>query len=312
MENLAPVILFVYNRPDKTYETLQALKKNHFAEESDLYIFSDGARDSSQIENVNKVRKIISEVKGFKRVRLFLEENNKGLANSVIDGVSQIIRKHEKVIVLEDDLITSKFFLRYMNEGLNYYQKNSDIWSMSGYTPSINLPDDYHERIYITPRGCSWGWGTWRDRWEKIDWQIADYEKFKKDGKAKKQFNKSGNDMCIMLENQMKGFIDSWAIRWCYNQFQRGSYTIYPTVSFVENTGITGESTHGSLSNRYSTTLIENYDMKFKDLPLNEKILKEFSSFYHMNLTNYIGIIFRYLGVYKQVKKVIKKVIVPN
>ncbi|OXS79114.1 glycosyltransferase [Domibacillus enclensis] len=309
MENLAPILLFVYNRPDTTKKTIEALIKNELSKESELYIFSDAAKDTSQKKKVDEVRKIIHDVNGFKNVHLKIEEKNKGLANSIIDGVTKVAENQGKVIVLEDDLITSPWFLRYMNDTLNLYEDNSKIWSISGYSPAINFPEDYNNDLYLTGRACSWGWATWNSRWKLIDWDISNYSSFKKDKKQKKAFNRQGNDMSFMLRNQMKGYIDSWAIRWCYNQFLNNSLTIYPRYSYIENIGFKNSSTHGSLSRNFEVTLAKRYPIDLiVDEMQNPSIIKEFSAKYNLTWINYLGQLSREIGIYKLVKSFVKKI----
>ncbi|MFJ8259761.1 sugar transferase [Peribacillus asahii] len=309
MEKLAPIVLFVYNRPEKTYNTLQALKDNDLAKQSILYIFSDGPKNEEQSYKVEKVREIIQDVQGFKDVQVFYSNSNHGLANSVISGVSKIIKEYGKVIVLEDDLITSRYFLNFMNEALHFYKNNNKIWSISGYTPKIDFPNYYESDIYITTRACSWGWGTWGDRWEKIDWEIKDYHEFKKNKLQRKRFNSSGNDMSNMLDEQVRGVIDSWAIRWCFNQFTVESYTVYPNCSFIKNTGLIGDSTHGSLNKNFINEIVDYYDINFTNEELDNQILSQFSDYYNLKYYNYLGIILKRVGLYRKIKPLYKKYI---
>ncbi len=164
--DLAPIVLFVYNRPDLTKETLSALKKNTLASESELFIFSDGSKSEKDFDKVNEVRKLIKNINGFKSVRVFENKENKGLANSIIFGVTKIINKYGKIIVLEDDLITSKYFLKFMNEGLNFYKNNKKIGSITGYNKPSHFMKfkNYDKDLYLSSRFSSWGWATWKDR----------------------------------------------------------------------------------------------------------------------------------------------------
>ena len=174
--NLAPIILFVYNRPEHTKKTVEALKSNLFASESLLFIFSDGYKNQNDKRAVEDVRKYISTISGFKEIKINLKDNNLGLANSVISGVTEVINKYDKAIVLEDDIITSKYFLKFMNEALDFYEEDKRIYSISGYNFPIKIPESYQHKIYISPRPSSWGWATWKDRWEKVDWNISDFD----------------------------------------------------------------------------------------------------------------------------------------
>ncbi|MBP3041776.1 sugar transferase, partial [Bacillaceae bacterium Marseille-Q3522] len=237
---LAPVVVFVYNRPNHTQETLEALKCNKLASETDMYIFSDNARNEKDASKVNAVRAYIRDFANraiFHSVKIIEAEKNNGLANSVISGVTQIIKTYGKVIVVEDDLVTSTDFLVYMNSSLDYYQLDNTIWSISGYTFSMKSLEDYKNDVYLSYRACSWGWATWEDRWIKTDWDVSDYNKFIYNYKCRKAFNLGGSDLAGMLDIQMESRIDSWAIRWCYAQFKCGKFTVYPKESKVINIG---------------------------------------------------------------------------
>ena len=220
---LAPVILFVYRRDVK--KTIDSLLKNNLANQTDLFIYSDGAKNDKDLDDVIIVRDSIKEIYGFKSVTLINSDKNKGLANSIIDGVTKTINEYGRVIVLEDDLIVSKDFLQYMNEALNYYDKDPAIWSISGYGPKLPCLNQYRKDFYLSLRASSWGWAVWKDRWSSVDWLVKDFDKLQKDHKKRKMFNLGGNDMYRMLELQMLGKIDSWAIRWCFSQFSQNKYT---------------------------------------------------------------------------------------
>jgi len=287
---LAPVILFVYNRPEHTKKMIEALSKNELAVDSNVYIFSDAAKNEKSVETVNAVREFIDtleEKKYFKSLTINKAEKNRGLANSVISGVSQIIRKHGKVIVLEDDLITSPDFLTYMNNALNYYNDKEKVWSISGYNIPIEIPKDYKSDIYYSYRGCSWGWATWKNRWEQVDWDVKDYGDFKKNKYLRQQFNRGGRDLANMLDNQMSGKIDSWAIRWCYSQSKKDLLTVYPVNSKVKNIGLDGSGTHSGISKDYDVELARGFSsFNFDDPELDDRILKSFKNHY-ISLINY-------------------------
>ena len=237
MSSLSPIILFVYNRPEETKKTLDTLQVNLLAEETDLYIFSDAAKEPSQQENVKDVRSIIHSVDGFKSVSIIEQEKNKGLAPSIIDGVSSVLLKHKKAIVLEDDLVTSPNFLSYMNQSLDFYEKDKQIASISGCTYHINIPQNYLYDVYFTRRMCSHGWAIWLDRWESIDWELKDYDSFKNNWRENLKLMKGGEDLPRMLAAYKKGKINSWAVRFCYHQYKTNTFTVWPTQSKVDNKG---------------------------------------------------------------------------
>lgn len=244
VEDLAPIVLFVYNRPEHTAQTIEALKKNDLAENSELYIFSDAPKKESVREKVQAVREYIRTIEGFKKVTIIEREKNYGLAKSVIEGVSDIINRYGRVIVLEDDLITEKFFLKYMNEALIKYENSSRVYTISGYSyigKKIDLPDTYFLKI-----SCSWSWGTWKDRWEKLDIECAGWEKLKEDRKLRKEFD---YDYCypyldLFIKQMEEETISSWAIKWYWTIFNNDGLTLYPSIPLVFNAGFDGSGEH--------------------------------------------------------------------
>lgn len=279
MKNLAPIILFVYARPEHTRKMIEALAKNTLAKESEVYIFSDNAKKSKDNEKVKEVREYINTIPKkdyFKKVTIIEAKENKGLANSVIDGVTEIINEKERAIVVEDDLISSKFFLEYMNNALEFYSKDESIWSISGYNLPIEIPKEYEYDVYLGYRGCSWGWATWKDRWNTVDWEVKDYKKFKHSYVERKKINRGGPDMAQMLDAQMKGLCDSWAIRWCYEQSKQNKYTIYPVKSLIQNCGLDGTGTHSGINNSFDVELNQTLPTLKRNLVINKKISKSF------------------------------------
>lgn len=276
--NLAPICLFTYNRLEETKKTFVALQQNFLASDSELFIFSDGWKSEQGKEKIEDVRNFLKTITGFKTITIFEAEKNKGLASSIIQGVTQIISKFGKVIVLEDDLITAPNFLNFMNQGLDFFETNKKIHSISGFSlllPSLNtLEKDF----YLGFRASSWGWATWLDRWSQIDWEVKDYDTFKKSLKLKNDFRKGGNDLPRMLRHQMTGKIDSWAIRWCYHQFRKNQLTVFPVKSKVESIGFGSAATHTKKTKRFDTVLDTSAQKSFTFdhlNELNESLIKE-------------------------------------
>ena len=244
---LAPIILFVYNRPEHTKKTVDALKKNEFASESVLYVFSDGAKEEATEEQKNKIREIrnyIHTITGFKELIIEEAPKNKGLANSVIYGVTKVINTHGKAIVVEDDIVTHPFFLRFMNECLDKYEDRRDIFMIGGYNMAFEFPWWYWKDIYVVHRSCSWGWATWKSCWDLADWSVSDYSIMCQDINLQNKFNRGGNDMFPMLTAQMNGKIDSWAIRWDYSLYKHDAVCIRPVRTLVTNNGLDGTGIH--------------------------------------------------------------------
>ncbi len=280
--SLAPIILFVYNRPWHTQQTVEALQKNDLSSESDLYIFADGPKVNAtdeQKEKIKQVREYIHKISGFKSVTICEKETNCGLANSVIAGVSKIINKFGKAIVVEDDLVTSKYFLRFMNEALDFFENDDQIFSVSGYNypaKTMEIQKNYKHDLYLSYRHASWGWATWKNRWNTIDWEVVDFKKFSENTKLQKAFNRGGADMSGMLKAQMEGKIDSWAIRFDYSMFKQNKFNIRPVKSLVTNVGLDSSGTHTGADEKLITTLDDDWMPQIETVKSNKKILKNF------------------------------------
>lgn len=284
----APVILFVYNRPDHTMQTLNALDNNIDADKSELYIFSDYAKNSQDIDAVLKVRAKLREFEKkshFKIIHICEAKEHKGLAGSIITGVSDIISQYGQAIVLEDDLVTSVDFLKFMNGALRYYEAEEKVWSIAGYTPDLKCLSKYKKDVYMCLRAGSWGWATWKDRWDSVDWEVKDYADFIGNKKKKRQFKKRGYNLPDMLERQMQGKIDSWAIRFCYEQFKQNKVTVNPTVSRIKNIGLDGTGTHGGISEKWKVHLNEKeQDIHYIPIEMNKKLINSYYTFFAGNV----------------------------
>jgi len=304
---LAPVILFVYRRDVK--KTIDSLLNNNLANQTDLFIYSDGSKNEKDKEDVIIVRDFIKNIYGFKSVTLFNSEKNKGLANSIIDGVTRIINEYGRVIVLEDDLLVSKDFLEYMNNALNYYNNDKMIWSISGFGPNLSCLNKNHKNLYLSPRASSWGWASWKDQWNSVDWICKDFYALKKDLKLRSMFELGGNDMYKMLELQMLGKIDSWAIRWCFSQFLQNKYTVYPVKSKIINLGLydnkgthTRNDNHGSISiisESKNKFFLDNYEVSFTKLEIDRKIVSCFKKHHNLKTITQFGFFFKKNGGYE-------------
>lgn len=291
---LAPVIIFVYSRLDHTKKLIDCLNKNINIQNTDVWIFSDGYKEKSY-KKVKEVRDYIHSLEGnnnFKSLHIIEAKKNQGLANSVIKGVSNILEKYDKVIVIEDDLVISESFIQYMNDALDFYNEDKRIWSISGYQPKMKIPKDYKYDVYLSHRGSSWGWATWKDRWNTVDWNVSDYKKFKYNYSERKKLNRGGSDMANMLDRQMDGDIDSWAIRWCYEQSKQNKYTIYPIKSLVSNEGHDGSGTHGGTSQDWVTDIFNEKVVFDKNIDVDSTIIKEFKKINDLNFFSRLKSIF--------------------
>ena len=281
-EKLAPVILFVYNRPWHTKQTLEALAKNVLADQSALYIFADGPKeDASQetLQKINETREIIRSSRWCKEVIIYEKEKNLGLADSIIAGVTEVVNKHGKIIVLEDDLITAKSFLSYMNKSLDTYEMNQQIMQVSGFIHKIDKLAARNIAIAL-PFTTSWGWSTWKRAWDYFDPNATGYEKLKSDISFSYKFNLNGvYPFTQMLIDQMENKnIDSWAIRWWWSVFKNKGYVVYPDKSLVSNRGFDENATHTKIDLTKKDYLFDpNYS-----IVTFQKFKKYNSYYYHL------------------------------
>lgn len=301
---LSPVVLFVYNRPLHTQKTVEALQRNELASDSELYIYSDGPKETEEAQAaVAEVRRYLKGVGGFNKITVVENSKNLGLANSIINGVTEVIEKYGRAIVLEDDLITSPYFITYMNQALQFYESNKQIFSISGFSFSkefLKIRPDYTLDVYAHVRPMSWGWGTWLSRWEKADWLVEDYNKFINDSSLVSLFNRGGTDLAHMLSLQKNGCIDSWYIRWCYASFENRALNIYPTMSLVNNIGHDASGVHCGVERKNvrshnELSRIAKYEFSH-DIQLDNQIIRNFNKAFNLRIVRRIKILLKSLA----------------
>lgn len=252
---LAPIALFVYSRLDHTCEAIVSLQKNSLAKESDLFVFSDGAKSPEVVIKVKAVREFVKNISGFRSLTIIEREPNLGLAKSIIDGVTRLSNEYGKVIVLEDDLVTSPYFLTYMNDALDNYENDERVISIHGYIYPVaeNLP----ETFFLRGADC-WGWATWKRGWDQFEPDGKRLLESLKKSRLENEFNFGGSyDYLGMLDSQVKGKIDSWAIRWYASAFLANKLTLYPGKSLVLNIGNDDSGTHCGTTEIFSGDIID-------------------------------------------------------
>jgi hypothetical protein len=280
----APVALFAYNRPDHTRQTIEALRLNPLASETELHVFSDAARTAEDRQEVDSVRRLLKTIEGFKSLRVVERATNLGLAGSVIGGVNDLFERYERLVVLEDDIVTSPDFLSYINEALDTYVAEARVFSVTGFNFPIAIDPAYAFDAYFSYRCNSWGWATWRDRWNMVDWDLKDYPAFKSNYAARRKFNRGGNDLADMLDQQVQGEIDSWAIRWCYAHSQNNAFCVFPVQSRVRNIGFDGTGVHCHPTERFGVEIHGNTDRARLRFPLEVKPDPQIQrAFYRLN-----------------------------
>lgn len=275
----APICLFVYNRLLHAQRTIETLQKNKLATESDLFIFSDGPKSEKNEQDVQAVRNWLERISGFKSVTIIKRDKNFGLAKSIIEGVTTLVEQYEKIIVIEDDLVLSPYFLQYMNEGLVQYEYEKKVASIHGY--SLPLQGQIPETYFLPGADC-WGWATWKRAW-KI---------FEPDGKKlllqleknnlTKEFDFDYSQPNIqMLKDQIMGKNNSWAIRWHASAFINKMLTLYPGRSLVNNIGLDNSGEHCAESTVFDV-VIHPEPVNLRHIPIekNEMIYKAYVKYF--------------------------------
>ena len=262
----APIVLFAYNRPRHLQRVLDSLKANKESSSSDLIVYSDAPRTSKDEEGVNQVRALLDALDGFASVKIRKREANLGLAKSVMTGVSEAFELTDKIIVVEDDLLLSPYFLSYMNQCLELYEDSADVASAIGYSYPLDHP--LPNTFFLRGAAC-WGWSTWKNKWESFECDAeALLGKFTQ--AKKEEFNHYNHfDYFKMLELQAMKKIDSWGIRWHASAFLKGLYSLYPRRSFVHNMGMDGTGVHSTKTNAFDTK-IEHEFPTVKKVPVEQ------------------------------------------
>lgn len=252
---LHPIILFTYNRPWHTEQVLQALKRNEFADQSHLIVFVDGPKSSAtkeQLKQIEEVRKIVQKENWCGSVEYHIAEQNIGCRNSIIQGISQVLDTYEAAIILEDDIVTSPYFLKFMNTALEYYKEYKSVFSISGVTlpeKRFQLPSDYEYDVYVSLRQLNSGWATWNDRWDKINWNLDFVNKFVRNNNLTTAYSRGGDDLIKMLIEEVEGKSDAWDVQFTFNHFKNHAVSIVPRYSYIDNIGGDGSGTHHFDSN---------------------------------------------------------------
>jgi len=292
----APIILFVYNRPWHTQQTIEALAANKGADEVFLYVFADGPKagaGAQDLQKINDVREYIKTQQYFKHVDLIESATNKGLATSIIEGVTAVLSKHNNAIILEDDLITAPYFLDYMNSALEKFGNTDEVISIHGYCEPIVFDEP---AFFLRGADC-WGWATWKRGWNLFEKDAVKLKKELLDRHLKYDFDYYGTFPYFkMLEKQIKGEVDSWAIRWYASAFLKNKLTLYPSRSLVKNIGQDGSGTHVQAD--------RSLEIGLPQKPINlDNIVVEESGEARKKISEYF---FRNMGLKSKLQKILK------
>lgn len=278
MMSFAPIALFTYNRADKTQRAVESLLMNVEAKDSDLFIFSDGAKNEKAIEGVEENRKYIHTISGFRSITIIEREKNWGLANSLIAGITDVINKYGRVIVVEDDLILSPYFLKFMNDGLEKYKDDDRVSSISGF---LNPVGEVNKPFFLRYFAC-WGWATWKRGWNLL---INDSRELLRRIRWKtNDFNIGGTGPFYgILYCDKVGLNDSWAVRFYASQFLAGKLQLFPSKTLVVQGGTDGSGTHCTeRDTTYDGMQVAISPIKLYEIPIEESkvMYKVYSRFY--------------------------------
>ena len=295
----APIIIFAFNRLDSLKNSIASLLYNLESADSDLFVFVDGAREQKdgEKEKVRAVQEYVKSISGFKSLNYTFSPENKGLGASIIAGVTEVISKYGRAIVLEDDLLVQPNFLAFINQGLEKYQYEGKIFSICGYTNKISVPCTYFEDAYVCTRSSSWGWATWADRWNSVDWVLEPFAQYES---QKSAFNKWGGSDCFgMLKGWHEGRNKSWAIRFCFSQFLQDKLSVFPVKSLVSNDGFDGSGTNCKKWSRFEFELEKSGKKNFEwpnSMKMNKRIAKRALSYNSLTIRAFSKIMYMIYG----------------
>lgn len=264
MQNFAPIALFVYNRPEHTRRTVKFLQQNLLADESRLFVFSDAPKKGDE-ERVREVREFIKTIDGFKSVEIIEREFNLGLANSIIGGVTKLTNEYGKVIVFEDDLLSSRYTLQYFNNALQRYENEEKVMHICAYMYPLKNALQLPETFFYRASG-SWGWATWQRAWKHFEPDI-DLLMSKFDSKKINDFSIDGTMNFWKQMNEFKQKKNnSWAIRWYASIFLEKGLTLNPAQSLIDNIGHDGTGVHSGKNTMYSVSISNKPISEFPDV----------------------------------------------
>ncbi|MCL1943140.1 MAG: glycosyltransferase [Candidatus Azobacteroides sp.] len=294
MKSPAPIALFVYNRPQHLERTIRCLKNNELAGESDLFVFSDGPKTIKDEAKINEVRSIIHSITGFGNLKIMEQEKNIGLANSVITGVTRLTEKFGKVIVMEDDLESSPYMLRYFNEALDKYQNEEQVMHIGAYMYPIN-PDGLPESFFFR-MATSWGWATWARAWKHFEPDIEKlFHQFDEDKITAFSVDRSEN-FWKQVNELRTGKINSWAIRWYASLFLAGGLALHPGVSMTNNIGNDASGRHSESTNMYDVKVSDKKITEFPEIiQENEDAYNRIKHFYRTRKGSWFNRAVRYI-----------------
>ncbi|EEW0683126.1 TPA: hypothetical protein RVT89_000332 [Escherichia coli] len=302
MNNISPVVVFVYSRPEHTKKMLSALSQNSLSECTDLIIYSDGAKSEKDKPGVYAVRQLIRKLTGFRSITIVEQEQNVGLAQNIIQGVTKVVKQYGRVIVLEDDIITSPYFLKYMNDALDMYADIKEVASISGSSYPVTINNNL-ESTYLLRIPLCWGWATWDDRWRMFKKDINSVNLISKDVKNYINFDGAFNFFDQATLNA-KGKLNTWFIFWYITLASHKWLTLFPSKVMAKNIGYDGTGENCNGDDIYKDILIDNEPLELelkKDLTESYDYYLAHLHYFRKNQQNFI------YKIYSFVKKIVKK-----
>jgi len=277
----APVALFIYNRPDHTRQTLEALGRNRLAEATPLFVFADGPKENASDADrarIRETRDLACSRPWTNRVTLIESSTNQGLAASIVKGVSRVLAEFDRVIVLEDDIVTSPGFLEFLNRGLEVYANEPRVMHLSGYMYPLGLQAT--DTVFLRVLSC-WGWATWARAWRFYQDDLQPHFEYLNTPQRIHKFNIEGHaDFYRQLLDNRAGRIRSWAVRWYASWLAQGGLSLFPTRSLVRNIGHDGSGVHCSDDRRFDTALCDSVPVHRIPLRENRAIRWRINEFY--------------------------------
>lgn len=290
----APIALFAFNRVDTLRPVLECLSKCEELTNGGraCYAFIDGPRNDADVPKVKEVLECIEEFRKdhFHTMKIIARETNLGNPRNMPMGISQVLDEHGRIIIIEDDILVSKYFLVYMDEALDLYSNDHNIWCINAWRSRyVKVPRDYRNDIYLNNRNMCWGWGTWKDRWESVDFNMSDYPLFISDAENVKVLDSAGIELKWMLDSQFKGRLHTWDVQCSYHMIKNRLWAVEPRYALTKNIGFATECAHCSGSNTaISTARFYNFRPRLTPhLPPSDMIVRQFK---------YAGVDTRFLG----------------
>lgn len=296
MHNFAPVLIITLNRYNHFKRCIESLVECTHAEKTDLYIALDYPLNESHWDGYNKIANYVNEIKDFKTVVIIKRDKNFGVLKNYFEAREEIFKKYNRIIFSEDDNIFSKDFLSFVNNGLNVYENRDDIFAISGYNFPIVIPKEYKEDVYLWTGTSCWGFGTWKNKWEKVDWSISNIKIYIGKRKNVKSLNNVAEHLYYALQEIIKtGYLTGDTI-YSYHNLVNKMYTVYPTISRVRNNGHDGSGSHCSLKEIYANQKIYegvNEAIMHVDIGTDPDIYKTLWKYFRISTRKKIKIIIK-------------------